>query len=72
MSKGEAIGDTQAGRVVCTISRELGMARRDYLRQIIAYETPVSWWRKDNFSIREPYRAMVQAIVAELGTEDVA
>lgn len=49
------------------ISSQLGMAKNDFLRQVVSYEYPRHKWEKDNFSIREQYRDLVKEILTELG-----
>jgi hypothetical protein len=44
----------------------MGMAKNDFLRQIIAYEYPNFTWEKDNFSIRKQYRELVKQVLEEL------
>ena len=57
----EAIDDTQAGKVLATISREIGIKKRYYLRQILKYERP-NPWEKDNYSIRDEYKEIVRSL----------
>jgi uncharacterized protein (DUF433 family) len=59
---GEAQDERQAGLIICTLSRELGMRDRDYLRQVIRYEK-TSAWEKDNYRIEAAYRDMVRELL---------
>lgn len=62
IKEGEAPDEGKAGIVLTTISREIGIAERDYLRQIIAYERPNSW-EKENYKLVEKYRDMVKELL---------
>jgi len=61
----EAEDEGNAGIILTTISRELGIKRRDYLRQVISYEKPLPW-EKDNYTIKDSYKDMVRQILNEL------
>ena len=64
----EADDEEQARVILPTISRELGIKYRDYLRQIITYERDVERrWEKNNFQIKERYKELVKNILNELG-----
>lgn len=52
----------KAGLILTTISREIGIANRDYLRQIIIYERPNSW-EKENFRLVEEFRGIVEELI---------
>jgi hypothetical protein len=52
--------------ILMPISGQLGMLKNDFLRQILAYETPKHPWEKDNFSIRDQYRDLVKDVLTEL------
>ena len=43
-----------------------GMAKNDFLRQVIAYEYPRRPWEKDNFAIRPEYQDLVKEVLAEV------
>ena len=62
---GEAGNARQAGHVLSTMSRELGMPGRAYLRQVIRYEKPEEWL-KDNYYIDSPYKGMVTTLLEAL------
>lgn len=55
----------KAGIIVTTISKEIGFAPKDYLRQIIQYEKPKPS-EKENYRLVEEYKDMVQKLLEEL------
>jgi len=63
---GEAPDESQAGYFIALISSQLGHAKKDFLRQIIFYEYPDNHWTKDNFSLRDGYKELVQELLSEL------
>ncbi len=63
---GKAADESQAGYFIALISTQLGLAYRDYLRQIIYYDYPENEWTKDNFCIREGYAGVVERLFNEL------
>jgi len=65
INKGEANDEGKAGRILTTISREIGYAPRDYLRQIIKYDK-LNDWEKENYRIVENYKNLVQSILNDL------
>ena len=62
--------ESQAGYFLSLISNQLGQKKKDYLRQIIGYEYPNYSWEKDNLSLKEEYRDMVEDILNELKKEN--
>ena len=44
----------------------MGQKKKDYLRQVIAYDYPNYSWEKDNFSLKEDYHEMIREILNEL------
>ncbi len=62
----EAKDSTQAGFIVASISGDLGMAKRGWLRQLIKYERPEDNWIKDNYRLADEYRGLVQGLLGEL------
>ncbi|HDD24357.1 MAG TPA: DUF91 domain-containing protein [Chloroflexi bacterium] len=66
--RGEATDEGKAGIILTTISREIGIKQRDYLRQVIAYDRP-NPWEKDNYRLVEEYRSLVSQVLSTLGTE---
>lgn len=63
---GEAPDESQAGYFIALISSQLGQAKKDYLRQIIKYEYPDNHWTKDNFSLREGYKELVENLLKHI------
>jgi hypothetical protein len=54
------------GVLMSNISQQLGHKHNDFLRQIISYEYPNRGWEKDNYSIIDNYRKMVNEIIMDL------
>lgn len=65
VEKGEASDEGKAGIILTTISREIGIEKRDYLRQIIDYDRP-NPWEKDNYRLVEEYKPLVANVIASL------
>jgi hypothetical protein len=42
------------------------MKKNDFLRQVVSYEYPRHHWEKDNFRIRDQYRSIVEAVLADI------
>jgi len=61
----EAQDENKAGLILTTTSRELGIRKRDYLRQIIQYERP-NPWEKENYQLVGKYKDMIKALLDEL------
>ena len=61
----EARDEGQAGIILTTVSRELGIKQRDYLRQVIRYDKP-NLWEKENYIIEEKYKGMIRDLLSEL------
>lgn len=55
----------QAGIILTTISRELGIKQRNYLRQVIRYDKP-NPWEKENYRIEKIYKSMISGLLSEL------
>jgi hypothetical protein len=53
---------------VTTISREIGIEQRDYLRQIIKYDKP-NPWEKENYRLVEEYKDLVKCVLEDLNKE---
>ncbi len=64
IKKKEAKDERQAGLILTTISRELGIKQRDYLRQVIRYDKPLPW-EKEDYRIEEKYKNMIREILKE-------
>lgn len=58
--------ESRIGYYLSLVSLQLGLKKNDFLRQVVAYEYPRHKWEKDNFSIPERYRGLVQAVLDEL------
>lgn len=58
--------ESKIGNYLSLVSLQLGMKKNDFLRQVISYEYPRHKWEKDNFSIPNRYRELVQAVLIEL------
>ena len=61
-------GEEKVRCYITLISSQLGMARNDFLRQVIEYEYPHHHWKKDNFSIKGQYRELVTEVLEQLKT----
>lgn len=61
----ETSEEGKAGIIVTTISKEIGIAERDYLRQIIRYDKP-NPWEKENYRLVDKYKDMVNKLLEEL------
>jgi hypothetical protein len=59
--------ENKVGHYLSLVSSQLGMAKNDFLRQVVAYEYPRHHWEKDNFSVRDEYRDLVKEVLGELG-----
>jgi len=66
--RGEAPDEGKAGIILTTISREIGIKQRDYLRQVIAYDRP-NPWEKDNYRIVDEYKPLVSKVLSDLKTD---
>ncbi len=60
------IEPSKVGYNIAAISTQLGLQYNDFLRQVIAYEYPTYLWEKDNFSLREEYKEIVEEVLEEL------
>ena len=63
----EARDEGHAGTILTTVSRELGIKQRDYLRQVIRYDK-LNSWEKENYRIDEKYQGVVRDLLSELKT----
>jgi uncharacterized protein (DUF433 family) len=68
IQRGEATDEGKAGIILTTISREIGIEQRDYLRQIITYNRP-NPWEKDDYRLVQEYRSLVSQLLSSLRTE---
>ena len=63
----QADDEGKAGTMLTTISRELGIEWRSYLRQIISYKKDeLTPWEKENYRINNEYKVLVGNILEEL------
>jgi Endonuclease NucS len=58
--------ESKIGNYLSLVSQQLGREKNDFLRQVITYEYPRHDWEKDNFSIPEQYRPIVEGVLQEL------
>ncbi len=65
-----SVDASKIGLSLSTISSQLGMAKNDFLRQVISYEYPTHSWEKDRFAIRPQYRQLVKEILEQLKTKE--
>jgi len=65
INKGEADDEGKAGIILTTMSREIGIEKRNYLRQVIRYDKP-NPWEKENYRLVEEHKDLVQSILDEL------
>jgi len=62
IQKEENVEEGKAGLILTTISREITIASRGYLRQIIEYDLP-NPWEKENYRIVDKYKNLVKEIL---------
>ncbi len=58
--------ESKVGTYITLVSSQLGMAKNDFLRQVVSYDYLRHKWEKDNFSIRQEYRDLVKEVVGDL------
>lgn len=64
---GMAENVNQAGYFLSLISQQMGMAKNDFLRQVIGYELhPDHPWLKELYFIKDEYRDLLEKILSEL------
>jgi len=61
----EVTDEGKAGIIITSISREIGLKNRDYLRQIIQYEKP-NPWEKENYKLVGKYKNLLKEILNEI------
>lgn len=61
---------SKVGYHLTVMSSQLGMRKNDFLRQIIKYEYPTYTWEKDNFSLREEHKNLVQIVLNEINKNE--
>ena len=57
---------SKAGFYLTSVSTHLGFERNDFLRQVVSYEYPTYRWEKDNYSLRDGYRELVEQVLRDL------
>ncbi len=62
VNRNEAYDEGKAGTILTTISKELGIKRRDYLRQIIRYDRGPAQ-EKENYRIDDKYKDLVKRVL---------
>lgn len=65
IKKEDVSDEGKAGLILTTISREIGIASRDYLRQIIEYERP-NPWEKENYRLKIEYKFLIKDLLEKL------
>lgn len=60
--------ETKVGLSISSVSSQLGLAKNDFLRQVVAYSYPRHQWEKDNFQLRPEYRDLIKEVLAQLKT----
>jgi hypothetical protein len=70
VKSGEANNERSAGYFLSIISQQIGMAKNDFLRQVIGYGYPNNPWEKDNYHIRDGYRNLVSKVLKELNENE--
>lgn len=64
---GMADNVNQAGYFLSLISQQMGMAKNDFLRQVIGYEPhPDHPWLKEMYFIRDEYRELLEDILPDI------
>ena len=67
VKRGIAKDVRRAGYHLSVVSGQIGMAKNDFLRQVIAYDYPNYPWEKDNYRLRPGSADLVREILAEVG-----
>jgi len=68
MGKREASDEGKAGIILTTISREIGIKKRDYIRQLIRYDRP-NPWEKENYRLVDEYKGLVKYALNEVAEQ---
>ena len=56
----------KVGYYITLISGQLGRTPNDFLRQVISHGYPDHRWKKDDFQLREEYRALVEEVLTSI------
>lgn len=68
---GVAENVNQAGYFLALVSQQMGMAKNDFLRQVIGYELhPNHPWLKEVYFVKDEYRGVLEEILSELKTRN--
>ena len=63
VERGISSTHASAGYTFAHISRAVGLAKNDFLRQVIGYEYPNNPWEKDNYFVREEHRDLMLKVL---------
>ncbi len=67
VKSGMADNTSQAGYFLSLISQQMGMAKNDFLRQVIGYELhPDHPWLKEVYFIKDEYKELLEDVLQEL------
>ena len=69
VTRGESEDLAKAGFALSVISGQIGLKKRDFLRQVIGYDYPNRADEKDNYFIRADYRDLVREVLERLNDE---
>ncbi|MGB4644460.1 MAG: hypothetical protein WBH76_01015 [Dictyoglomaceae bacterium] len=65
MKRGEASDEGKAGIILTSMSKEIGIKSRDYIRQVIRYDRP-NPWEKENYRLVDKYKDLVKEVLDEV------
>lgn len=69
VKSGEAENLRDAGYFLSLISSQIGMARNDYLRQVVGFEYHPDYpWVKETYFIRDEYKDLVKRVIDEMSS----
>ncbi len=67
VATGIADNANQAGHFLSLMSQQMGLAKNDFLRQVIGYEyDPERPWLKETYFVRDRYRDLLQQVLREI------
>jgi hypothetical protein len=58
--------ESKIGFYLSVVSSQFGLAKNDFLRQVVHYEYPRHHYEKDNFSINAAYHELAAQVIREL------
>lgn len=71
VQRGEAKTLREAGYSLASVSQQIGMAKNDFLRQVIGYEyDPDAPWMKESYFLRDGYSELVREVLDALENEE--